>query len=272
MKKFAAILAAILVSSCMVVSVSAADFTPSVEGKDAPTVTVQADEQGNEYVAVVYDADGNVVQGVSTGGLVVTPVSKMDEASADVSVRLNEAYEQIKNAATLTDLTPEVETVLAQMPIEVAAENMVVRDLFDVSFDAETEDLLAEGNRVTLTFEVAIEEGKPMIVLQYVDGVWKVIDPSFVIINADGTVTVTLSSAGTVAFATQKDTTAGGENAVAYLFQNNGQNDVRYTVSASETSASSSNSSSQLPYLIGAGAAVIVAATAASALLIKKDK
>ena len=111
-----------------------------------------------------------------------------------------------------------------------------------------------------------------MIVLQYVDGVWKVIDPSFVIINADGTVTVTLSSAGTVAFATQKDTTAGGENAVAYLFQNNGQNDVRYTVSASETSASSSNSSSQLPYLIGAGAAVIVAATAASALLIKKDK
>lgn len=271
MKKFAAILAAMLVSAFATGTVFAAEFTPSVEGKDAPTVTVQVDENGNEYVAVVYDGDGNVVQGVTADNLIITPVSQKDAASLEISTRLNEAYEQVKNATTLTDLTPEVGAVLMQMPTQVAVEDLVVRDLFDVSFDAETENLLAEANRVTLTFKVTVSEGKPLIVLQYVDGVWKVIDPARVIINADGTVSVTLDTAGTIAFATLKDAVTDSEDAVAYLFQSDDQNNAMYTVSTQNTAASS-DTASQLPYLIGVGAAVVVAAGAASALLLRKDK
>lgn len=269
MKKVAAILAAMLVSAFATGTVFAAEFTPSVEGKDAPTVSVQTDEQGNEYVAVVKDAEGNVVQGVTADKLIVTPVSKKDEASADISTRLNEAYEQVQAATTLTDLTPEVGAVLMQMPTQVTVEEMVVRDLFDVSFDAETENYLAEGNQVTLNFEVAVAEGKPLIVMQYVNGEWKVIDPSKVIINADGTVSVTLDTAGTIAFATQKDAVEENADGVAYLFPSDDSGNAAYTVST-QASAQKENAF-QWPYLVAAGAAVLVAAGAASALLMKKD-
>lgn len=272
MKKFAAIFAAMLISAFATGTVLAADFTPSVEGKDAPTVNVQVDESGNEYVAVIHDADGNQMQNVTADKLIVTPVSQKDKASSpDISARLNEAYEQVQAATTLTDLTPEVGAVLMQMPTQVAVEDLVIRDLFDISMHPSEEAELQAGKLVTLTFTVNIAEGKPLIVMQYVNGVWKVIDPSNVVINGDGTVTVTLSSTGTIAFATQKDAATDSEDAVAYLFQSDDQNNAVYAVSTQNTAASS-DTASQLPYLIGVGAAVVVAAGAASALLLRKDK
>lgn len=270
MKRLAALIAAMLVSTCMAASVSAADFTPSVVGKDAPTVSTVVTQDGKEAAAIVYDKDGNEVGSVAVGSLVVTPVSKATEAaSPEAAARLAEAYKQVQAAKTLTDLAPEVGTVLMQLPGNVSADKMVVRDLFDVSVDADTQALLDAGNTVTVTMQANIAEGKPLVVLQFVDGVWTVIDPAYVVINADGTVFITLASVGTLAFATESDTTNASADGVAYLFPSDNDGGISYTVSTSAESAQKDNA--QWPYLLGAGAAVLVAAGAASALLMKKD-
>ena len=271
MKRLAALVAALLVSTCMAASVSAANFTPSVVGKDAPTVTTVVTKDGKEAAAIIYDKDGNEVGSVSVGNLVVTPVSKATDASSpEAAARLAEAYQQVQAAKTLTDLAPEVGTVLMQMPGNVSADNMVVRDLFDVSVDEDTQALLDAGNSVTVTMQANIAEGKTLVVLQYVNGVWTVIDPAYVVINADGTVSITLATAGTLAFATESDDSGSSADGVAYLFPSDSDSGISYTVSTSTEPAQGENA--QWPYLLGAGAAVLVAAGAASALLMKKDK
>lgn len=100
MKKLATMATAILAAACMAVSVSAADFTPSVTGKEAPDVVPVQTQDGQEAVALIKGADGKEIKGVTMDKLLITPVAKADEAPADVAQQLNAAYDQIKAAAT----------------------------------------------------------------------------------------------------------------------------------------------------------------------------
>ena len=135
-KRLTALMAALLVSACMAASVSAADFTPSVVGKDAPSVVTVTTSDGSSAAAIIRDANGKEIGSVALGNLVVTPVSKASEASSpEAAARLQEAYKQVQAAKTLTDLAPEIGTILMQMPGDLSADKLVVRDLFDVSVD-----------------------------------------------------------------------------------------------------------------------------------------
>ena len=93
MKKIVVILSAILLVVALAVPSFAAGFTPSVEQKGAPTVVSATDADGNAF------ADGEVI---------VTPVSAADSADAAIADGLKAAYEQIKAAATLTDIAPSL--------------------------------------------------------------------------------------------------------------------------------------------------------------------
>lgn len=272
-KRLTALMAALLVSACMAASVSAADFTPSVVGKDAPSVVTVTTSDGSSAAAIIRDANGKEIGSVALGNLVVTPVSKASEASSpEAAARLQEAYKQVQAAKTLTDLAPEIGTILMQMPGDLSADKLVVRDLFDVSVDEETQALLDAGNSITVSMEANIAEGRALVVLQFVDDTWTVIDPENVVINADGTVSITLDTAGTLAFATENDAEDASADGVGYLFPSDsegGSNGYTVSTTASEPAA---QENAQWPYLLGAGAAVLVAAGAASALLMKKDR
>lgn len=209
MKKLVSlILIAVLLVAAMAPAF-AANFTPSVSGKPAPDTVPVPGDNGEEYDAIIGNG-GNLVSGVIPGGLIVTPVSKRDEApNQDISDSLNEAYEQIKNSDSPADLPAgnggtvgdKIDEVLSDMGSDLKADDLVVRDLFDVSMTDEYENQLTDGNYVEITFDLGLDPDQELIVLQSSDKeTWEVLDPSNVVINEDGSVTVRLYKLGVLAF------------------------------------------------------------------------
>ena len=71
MKKFASLLMAALLMVAMALPASAVDFTPSVQQKPAPTVETVTDASGNEVSAIIQDANGTEVHGVTADQMAI---------------------------------------------------------------------------------------------------------------------------------------------------------------------------------------------------------
>ncbi len=195
-------LAAILAVGSMM-AVFAADFTPSVQGKPAPEIETVLTENGEETLAIIRDAQGNEVAALTADDLIITPVSKVDEAIEEISSRLGKAYYQIKQATSLEKIVPEITDLIEEIPEVSKVEDLVVRDLFDVYISDKYKEILAvAGNSMAITFKLGIAKNDTVVCLHNVGGEnWKVIDMDNVINNGDGTVTVILNGDGPIAFA-----------------------------------------------------------------------
>ena len=204
MKKLAVFMLAMALAVSTSISAIAAGFTPSVQGKDAPDVVITEDENGNEVVANIIDESGDVIEQVYTTEITITPVSKSDEAPEEIKGALDKAYQQIKSAASLTELVPEMPEFLKNISDDLTVENLVVRDLFDVTVDAETKALLEAGNSIQLSFKLGVAADEFVVCLHnYSEDLWEVIDNDKVKNNGDGTVTVEFTSLSPIAFAVQ---------------------------------------------------------------------
>ena len=215
MKKLALFLSVLLIAVTLAAPASAAvNFTPSVEQKPAPTVDTVMDSNGNEVSAIIRDQDGNEVHGVASGDITVTPVSALDQAAADISEMLSNAYEQIQQADTIADLVPTIGEFLQSIGNTVTqVADLVVRDVFDVSLTGTAAEYLAqEGNNITLRFDLGLAPSATLIVLHNYEGSnWEIIPDDRVVQNADGTVDVTFDSLSPIAFvvdSTETDTSA----------------------------------------------------------------
>lgn len=186
MKNAIKIFVALLVVCAMAVTVSADVFTPSVEQKEAPAVV--ADETGN--VGVVVNAEGEVIATVAATAIEITSVAKVEEAPAEV-----------KEA---------VETAMAALEEAVAAEEemagMTITDVVYVgTSDAAVEEALENGGSIVLNFDLKVSPKANVKVMAFVDGAWVVLPADAVVVNEDGTVSVTVSQVGVYAFAVEKD-------------------------------------------------------------------
>lgn len=212
MKKLAVFMLAMALAVSTSISAMAAGFTPSVQGKDAPDVVtkivISEDGSLKKYSGQVVDKNGKVVKNVENKKIVITPVSKVKKAPKAIKTELEKAYKQIKEAKSLKDLVPDIDKHLKSLSKTLKVENMVVRDLFDVTIDQETEKLLKNGNSVQLTFKLDIKATDKVVCLyQDNDGKWKAIDKSRVKNNKDGTVTVNITESGPIAFVVEKKNT-----------------------------------------------------------------
>lgn len=204
MKKAIRILAVILALFMLSTTVLADNFTPSVEQKDSPEVVITNDSKGEEVAAVITDSDNKEVVGVPVGEIVVTSVAKVTEASEEVKVVLQAAQEQIKTVEKIEELIPEQKEELTKAVEDAGlkAENLVVRDLIDVTLTGEYKDHLeTEGNTITLTFKLGIRAGQFLKVLHnYEADKWEMIAKDRVEIHENGDVSVTFDSLSPVAF------------------------------------------------------------------------
>ena len=220
MKKFASLLMAALLLVAMALPASAAvNFVDSVEQKPAPTVETVTDASGNEVSAIIQDASGNEVHGVTADQMSITPVSGAANAPAEIREQLEAAYEQIQNAASVADLVPDVDvaSLLSAIGSSSSVEDLVVRDVFDVSVSGEAAEFLAQGgNAITIRFQLNIAPSSTLLVLHNYEGSnWEVIDDDKVVINNDGSVDVTFDSLSPVAFVmdqTETDTSASTDD------------------------------------------------------------
>ena len=220
MKKFASLLMAALLLVAMALPASAAvNFVDSVEQKPAPTVETITDASGNQVSAIIQDASGNEVAGVTADQMSITPVSGAANAPAEIREQLEAAYEQIQNAASVANLVPDVDvaSLLSAMGSSSSVEDLVVRDVFDVSVSGEAAEFLAqEGNAITIRFQLNIAPSSTLLVLHNYEGSnWEVINDDKVVINNDGSVDVTFDSLSPVAFVvdqTETDTSASTDD------------------------------------------------------------
>ena len=201
MKKVVSLIVAVVL--CMMLAVPAfattVDFVPSITAKPAPglngapCIEVKDEEDKVVYVAPIED-------------LVITPVSEVQKENGnyqipeEIAQQLRDLYAQMKEPTfNVLAEVPELQAYLESLGLgAVAAENMVVTSLFDITVLTEelAEYLEVEGNTIELTFEVDIPDDHTAVVLIYLDGKWQVV--ADVTVNEDGTVTCVFDEAGPV--------------------------------------------------------------------------
>lgn len=188
------------------------NFTPSVTGKAAPDV-VPPKGAAEGVIAHIYDEANQLISEVpDEGWLVITPVSRRDQAEdKEVRERLEWAYNQIQTTKRLGNLAgadglgiaAAIDVVLDASGFEdLTSDDMIVRDLFDASlYGTEYVDALNdEGHYIELTFDLKVKKNDPLVILVTNDnGSWQVLDWADYTINADGTVTLRLEELGAIA-------------------------------------------------------------------------
>lgn len=199
MRKLMLSITAVLMSAAMFSTAAFAAFAPSVEQKGAPEVTG----------AVIMDKDGNEVDTVDIGSITVVPVAEATTLPEEQQVQLTNAYQQLADAADPVAVVPEVADLLSDFNAaegqEVAAEDLVVKDLFDVTVP---DEIMEAGATVAITFNVAVKENQFVVALHnYEDDKWEALPTTN---NGDGTVTAVFGSFSPVAIVVG-DVAAEGE-------------------------------------------------------------
>lgn len=200
MKKIIFAMLVTVMSVCIMLSVavSAADFTPSVENKPAPDIVT--DDNGN--VATIHNQGGVIIFDVTSGQLIVTPVSSAQDAEdTEMAEKLLKAYNELSSSNSLGDVCDNLPDVLAKINANISEQDLVIRDLFDVSvYGDASEHLSADGNYISVNFNLGLKPNDFIIALHYGDNGWEALDPDNVKINNDGIVTVKLYSLSPIAF------------------------------------------------------------------------
>lgn len=213
MKKFLMALLTVLLCLSLTAPAFAAEFTPSVEAKPAPELSTVVDSEGNAQTAIVTDASGNEVEIPDDIELTITSTAEKDESPvAEIQEMLKRAEEQIRSAADLGELTAELapalekakETLQDEAVQSVTLQDLVVQDLFDVSFvkDGKTlEQLLQEGQSVTFALQTNLTDKDLFFVLHNYSGSdWEVVEN--VELRNDGVLKITLDGLSPVAIVT----------------------------------------------------------------------
>ena len=177
-------------------------FTPSVSQKGAPAVSGELViwDRVDEKVDLLQDKDKAVME-VPADKLTLTAFADRANAGEDVKTALENAYQQIVYAKSLTEVAADLEEALKETGLK--AEQLVVRDLVDITLDPEYEKTLEEEpNYIALTFEMDLQEGETLIVLHNVEGdQWETISGENIVFTEDGKAVVAFNSLSPVAFA-----------------------------------------------------------------------
>ena len=197
MKKFIVCLVVMMLCLTMAAPAFATDFTESVEYKDAPTLVPIVDEDGNPRPGAIMDEDGEIIGYLDEDCIVITSVADADlstEIPKDAKNLLLWLYQQLMKGNM-------------KMPYEkhnaaYGPEDMVIRDMFDITFlcGDHPEMLEKAGVVLVLTFDLGVKPGQDVSVMTYKeeDGGWNDIEK--ITNNGDGTVTCVFEHLCPVAF------------------------------------------------------------------------
>ena len=188
MRKLMLSITAVLMSAAVFSTAAFAAFAPSIEQKGAPEVTG----------AVIMDKDGNEVDTVDIGSVTIVPVAEAETLPEEQQGQLTDAYQQLADADDPVAVVPEVADLMSDFnesaEQEITAEDLVVRDLFDVTVP---EEIMEAGATVAITFNVAVKENQFVVALHnYEDDKWEALPTTN---NGDGTITAVFGSFSPVA-------------------------------------------------------------------------
>lgn len=200
MKKLVSILIVMTLCLSLIVPAYAAEdtFVPSISEKDGIALVPGTDDSGNPSYGRILDADGKVLDHVEEDCLVITPVSKVNKEE-DIPYASKQMLIKVYNQ--LKDGTMEIPYDIFDADLD--ADNMVVRELIDVSWLCEEHpEMLANGATIELTFKLGVAAGDQVYVSTYKHDKWNPVVKT--VNNGDGTVTCTFTGFCPVAFSVQR--------------------------------------------------------------------
>lgn len=187
MKKIVTVALALMLVLAMSATVFADNFVPSVGQKEVPSV----------FSATVTNVDGTKF--VATGIKIIPCKYAMDDAN------FKAAYNEVKNAASFTELVPGLSDAL---PAGVTDADLIVSDMFDVTPDMATSAALSAGGAVTVRFQVkSVVKGDVVIAIHKGVNGWEVVPTE---VTGNETVVTTFSDLSPVAFLSLKNVTVNG--------------------------------------------------------------
>ncbi len=207
MKRVISVLAILVLCVNLFVPVLADEFVPSIEEKDRPQIVTIKDDEGNDAIAEILDANGNVIDYLYEECLVITPLAK-----AKTSTLIPDESEE----ALLKAYKDLVDSVV-NLPYEkfnegLDSEKMVIRELYDVSWlcgeDSGYEDhpdhpelVSPKGVVIRITFDIDVGKNVKVYTMSLKNGAWNPIVST--VNNGDGTVTCTFEDFCPVSFSVE---------------------------------------------------------------------
>lgn len=185
MKRFFAIITVVMMCiSLAVPALAAQEFMPSVTNKPAPDIIPVLDPEGNPHIGLIRNEDGEIVDYVDEGCLIITPVSEVEtstEIPEDSRVILRDVYSKL-TAGTMT-------IPYEKHNADLDSSTMVIRDLFDATFVCQEHPAMLEPEGVTLEliFDLNVKAGVNVYAMTYKESEWNPIVSC--VNNGDGTVT-----------------------------------------------------------------------------------
>lgn len=203
MKNIVKICITLMMILVMAVPTFAADFVPSISEKPGLDLEIMGEDENGPWYGEIIDKDGNVVMKLYEGDIIVTPIANIDEADIPQEAKdlLKKVYQDLLDGnASLADVEGLLEELQKALGDEAGIDDIVIKDLFDVTvINPEALELLADGYKLRLTFDLGLSMGEFLAVMDYAQK-WNLVYDY--VVNEDGTVTVILNQTGPVGFLT----------------------------------------------------------------------
>ena len=193
MRKILSLVTVLLLCACLVLPAFAAEsnFVPSITYKPNPEIVSVVGEDGESYIGVIRNGDGEILDYVGHACLRVTPIAHVWDPEIEVPQEIEELllflYENLNND------TMEIPYELHEA--DLVAANMVIRDLFDARWLCEEHRKMLEdeGAYFEITFDLGVVADAEIFTMTFDEGTktWSPIVKT--VNNGDGTVTCTFA-------------------------------------------------------------------------------
>ena len=198
MKRVIGLVVAFLICFSLACPVFAAEFVPSITYKPEPEMETFVDEDGNEFLGSIFNAEGELLDRIQVICLKATPISHVwnedIEVAKEIERVLKKTYEGLSNG---TRVIP-----YAELREELSQKHMVIRDLCDVRWDCEEHPKMVapDGVMFEVNFNLGVAPDLEVYAFSYNEETdeWEAIVDT--INNGDGTITCIFEHLCVVAF------------------------------------------------------------------------
>lgn len=191
MKRLVCLLTVLMMCMSLVLPAYAAEdnFVPSITYKPNPEIVPVENEAGEEFIGVIRDENGEIIDYVGHGCIQITPIAHIWDEETEVPAEV----EQL-----LTFVYGELNSNNMEIPYEkhdaaLDSANMVIRDLFDARWACEEHrDMIEkEGVVFEITFDLGVVADAQIFVMTYDEEANEWYPIVKTVNNGDGTVTCT---------------------------------------------------------------------------------
>ncbi len=215
MKKIIRVLLVVMLVMSMVTPAFAAeDFMGSISGRpDTGLAQIGTDEDGNPYYGIITDVNGNITHYIYKGQIIVTPYAKIDASTVlpqSTKDLMHEVYADLEDGTVkLSDVPGLADKVKDKFGADVDVDSkIVVYDIYDVTVINPEALGIGAGSTLTINFNISIDTDRFLEVMAYNGNGWSLVPFT----NNGGTITVTLSGTGPVAFLVDVADDGGDDN------------------------------------------------------------